>query len=117
MMTTDSILAMLRASVAAAYGDADALTLGADAESGTVVICAPMTQPTAPVWAIAVRPGPAPLEIEVLGDLPVEDSRFQQAIGDPLGRVVSEPELLDSRELALLGQLREGQPAEAHRAF
>jgi hypothetical protein len=58
------------------------------------------------IWAISIRPGLAPVHIEVLGALPLEDPRFQYGIGDTLGAWVLQPELLQDLELAILDQLR-----------
>ena len=117
MMSADAILSMLRETVAGTYGDPAAMVLGADASSGAVVVCAPLTNPAEPVWALSVRPGPAPLEIEVLGDLPLDDPRFQQAIGEPLVPWVREPEQLNNRELAVLSELGEEAIPVARLAF
>ncbi|HEV2127400.1 MAG TPA: hypothetical protein VGR22_02145 [Thermomicrobiales bacterium] len=106
-MTADTIVSMLQASVVEAYGDADALLIGVDAETGAVVACPPLSQRTWQVWVIAVQPGAVPLGVEVLGTLPLEDPRFQQAIGDTLGARICHPELLDSRELTVLEGLRD----------
>ncbi|MDQ4043959.1 MAG: hypothetical protein M3173_00715 [Chloroflexota bacterium] len=117
IMTGDTILSMLQTSVIEAYGDTDALLIGVDAETGAVVACPPMSQRTWELWAIAVHPGAVPLDIEVLGTLPLEDPRFQQAIGDTLGARIRRPELLDSRELAVLDGLRDHHSDELREAI
>ncbi len=105
-LTSEAIVSMIQVSVADAYDGADTLTVGEDPGSGEVVICPPMSGPAADIWAISVRPGLAPLRIEVLGALPLEDPRFQRAVGDTLDAWVLQCELLEDRELAILDQLR-----------